>query len=1016
MTPVLGLRAFVARARRWALFGTAVRIAAIAVLSAAGLALVAVWTAGWTLRGDLTQPGWLALVGLGTLAVAVVEIRRGVRRFGTLPRCALAIARTRRPLGPGAAADGDRRLRQEVLGAFDLIGAGSGRAGSATLRHVYVGDVEARLRDRGATPRRALPAIPVHRILAATIVLGVFGSVLAATSTFASGWPLWLEARDGRPAPPPEPVWSSLTLGLTYPAHTDRPPHTMPNPSGALRVPAGTEVAVELVARSPASAAALVVVADPTELSLAPAPERVVLEPTDAEGLGFRGRFVVRGSGTWTVALLDDEDEEPDAASRRSAALPVQLEPDRAPEIEVIPLGPTEQSVRDAELIDVRWHAKDDFGIVAVELVYQLPDGTTHRLGPQAAPAPTRSWRHKTTWDIAAIPVASRSEVLYWLEVRDNDPGLGIDPLPDGPGKVTRSSALRLQVEDEQAEHAQNILGLRELRDRAVDSLAERLVAVPFEAREPKPDLVTRVALARELHEHSGALLAQLAASIDALSIDALAQARDAEILGAIHRRLLALHQKEATTWEALPPEGELDDPATAERTLGTLAAHNVAVVTQLEDEIIRLDDMVDGMVVEQLEALVARLEATQRKLVELLEQLQAGDESVRAQIEQLEQRRREDLRRLSEARALLREEIEQEFMNLDAFAILQQIERDEQLQAMLQRGEVERALEQARGQLDEVQRLRDQVQERAGEAGAGAPELTEEERQRIALLRELSRLQDEEASLRGQTQKLHKAWRDAVAETPAEAGDAESTRRKAEALREQLESINDARLGRDARRGLDDAKAALERLRATAEGKAPKALEIAEAADAAADGIARALAGAERAEGEGKALERADEKARALREAANGRLPGAREVLTPEQRAQFDELRERQDGVRERASELLQSELAKPLPQSGRAGMRRADGGMGRSLRGLEGETPRDAISGQSQAWSGLQEAIDSLRRGSPPPPPSASGDASTEAERDRSLRDELLDAMREDAPPGFADPVRRYYEELLR
>ena len=59
-----------------------------------------------------------------------------------------------------------------------------------------------------------------------------------------------------------------------------------------------------------------------------------------------------------------------------------------------------------------------------------------------------------------------------------------------------------------------------------------------------------------------------------------------------------------------------------------------------------------------------------QRKLVELLEQLRAGDESVRAQIDQLEQRRREDLRRIAEARAMLRREVDEEFMNLDAFEI----------------------------------------------------------------------------------------------------------------------------------------------------------------------------------------------------------------------------------------------------------------------------------------------------------------------------------------------------------
>jgi hypothetical protein len=65
---------------------------------------------------------------------------------------------------------------------------------------------------------------------------------------------------------------------------------------------------------------------------------------------------------------------------------------------------------------------------------------------------------------------------------------------------------------------------------------------------------------------------------------------------------------------------------------------------------------------------------------------------------------------------------------------------------------------------------------------------------------------------------------------------------------------------------------------------------------------------------------------------------------------------------------------------------------------------------------WQGIQEALDSLRRGAPPPPPPAGGDASTEAERDRALRDELMDAMKEHAPTGYDESVKRYYEELLR
>ena len=37
-------------------------------------------------------------------------------------------------------------------------------------------------------------------------------------------------------------------------------------------------------------------------------------------------------------------------------------------------------------------------------------------------------------------------------------------------------------------------------------------------------------------------------------------------------------------------------------------------------------------------------------------------------------------------------------------------------------------------------------------------------------------------------------------------------------------------------------------------------------------------------------------------------------------------------------------------------------------------------------------------------------------ETERERSLRDELMDAMKEGAPSGFDREVERYYEELLR
>lgn len=363
----------------------------------------------------------------------------------------------------------------------------------------------------------------------------------------------------------------------------------------------------------------------------------------------------------------------------------------------------------------------------------------------------------------------------------------------------------------------------------------------------------------------------------------------------------------------------------------------------------------------------------------------------------------------------MLRKEVDEEFMNLDAFAVLQRMQEQEQIDEMIKRGEIDQALEQARGDLGGVQGLRDEVQRRLGERGEG-PELSEEERQRMQLIRELSRLQDDEGTLRTQTKRLHEAWREAARGQKADPGDAKAAAETAEELREKLDEINDARLGRDARRGLEDAKDALEKLQAAGDKPDASALELAEAAEEAEAALQRAVEGSQEGEREGKSVRKAKAQAEKLRERLRAPLPSAGDVLPSDDLEELEALEERQRGLEKQAGELLQKSLSDPLPPEGRKAMRRAGRGMNDSSSELSGQRPGDAVGGQSRAWQGLQEAIDSLRRGSPPPPPRAAGDASTEAERDRSLRDELMDAMREQAPEGYDEPVKRYYEELLR
>lgn len=983
------IRMFIRAVRRHALATSILTTAWDIAWLAIAVGLLGSALSAWTLRGDL----W-AWIGAGVFlcvvpTLIVVRALHAHRQWGRDRAVARAIAsRSDRVPAP---------LRHEILGVLELLELPAAHH-SQGLTRAYVEYVAASLRRAACPPSRVLPRPPLRRRAATTLALAI-GLVVGATSDrIVSGAILWLHATDARTPEVPRPVWSSLDLELRDPPHTGRLPRTVSNPSGPLRVLAGTEIVVDLRSRHEADSAEIVLVYDRSELGAQIPPEISRLLPQG--DLRWTGSFRVRGSGTWSVVLHDRDHQSP--------AMSLELEVDRPPDVELLPLPRGGREVDEQNAVELRFHATDDFGLAQAELVYQLPEGEAQRL-PLEVPQGTRgTWRHRYTWDISRVPIKQRSEVLYWIEVRDNDPGLGLQPLPDPPGKMTRSATMRLTIRDDESEHAANLVSLAEIRDRAIDLLAERLTTSAF-LRTEDADVHDQLEGALRILATATELLAKLAAVIDGLALDGMVRPRDAESLAAIHGRLMSLHREELALHELLPsPQPRLD----------RLHDHNRKEVAALEDEIIRIDDLLDGQVMASIEALVARLETTQRKLLDELEQLKAGDESARARIDQLEQRRREDMRRLAEARAMLRKEVEHDFVNLDAFEILEQMAAEADLEAMLEQGEVEHAIDRARDELGELQNLRDQVQRSLSQSDEGPPEaLSEEEQQRMQLLRELSRLQDEEAGLRGLTRDLHETWRDVAAQDIAAPAAREKAENGAKAIRSDLERINDARLGREGRRGLEDAIAALRELESAAQRQEVGQLELAELSSRVTTALQDAVTGSEAQESEGRSVRSAESRAQRLETQLRAPLPAPEQVLPPAELERLADLALRQRGAQQRQEAIDQGELAPLLPPEGRKALRQAGRAMERSARELGAQSPRTALHDQADAWQSIQRAIDSLRQGAPPPPPpSGGGEASTEAERDRSLRDALLEAMRDGTPKGFDEPVKRYYEELLR
>ena len=1008
------ITAFLGRVRAVSRRRRALRWSLDFLLGFAALSAVAVAVTALTSRGDVWGPVGLAALLGAAVGTTYWSVRRRSREDARL-LSAREVAGHRGPLAVPPLTPNDDAFRAEILGATELLvsAGGDDARGSSQLSALYVERIGRRLME--AEPRRAVPGVAWRPRMMSAVVLSATWLALLTTPDTAAAFSALLAFEDARPPLPPEPIWSRLELVLEYPTHTGRPSRRVPNPSGALRVPAGTQVKVEFWTQRSEAAARLAVQTQGVDAVNTPDPQLVEMRSdatADAGQRHWEGEFEVVGATTWHALVFEEAgDDEPTA---RSLELAFELERDAEPEVELEPLPDGAKEASELQTVSLRFTARDDFGLRSAELAYSLSDGTVHRL-PAGEPAgDLRRWNHRYDWDLSAIPTDERGLLTYWIEVRDNDPGLGLEPLVDGPGKIAASARQQLLVHDEEAEHAANLRDLQAIRDAAVDLLAARLTTAAFAELDVEPRLGAKLQTARDLHTGSATLLTMLAASVDALAVDTMIAERDVETLAGIHARLLELHRGEAKIHEDLPPGAEVERPEDRAPLLRELGRHNRDEITQLEDEIIRLDDLVDAQIIARIEALVARLQVSQQKLVEKLEQLQAGDESVRPEIEQLEQRIREDMRKVQEAQAQLRKEVGDEFMNLDAFKAMEARMRSQELLEQLRQGDVQGALDQAREGLDAIRQLREQVQ-RSGAEQPG-PALSEEDRKRMKLLRELSRIQDDETGLRGETKRLREQWRSAVGDREAEAEAVEGAGERAKQLREGAEALNDAHLSREGRQAWDDAREALEALEAAAADGQASELELFEAANEAAAALRRAEAGAETGEAEAKALKKLAGEAERVRDRLREPIPDPDEVLDRGDVERLAELGRKQATLRERTKQLLADPAADILPAPGRQAMDAAGRAMGEASESLDDASLEPALRGEDQAWQGIQRAIDSLRQSSPPPPRSSEGDASTEAERDRSLRDQVVEAMREGDRDDFDADTKRYYEELLR
>lgn len=995
-TPPPDLSPYLQEVRRIAWRRVTLRCAADLALLISGNLLVWGIYGIWSGRGDLVLElcaGGILLGGLLILRQHWINLRR---RTWTLQDCARSIAQV------GSSHDPARQeLREDIAAAFALAqrqARGSLRNSSPALELLYLRRVQSELPALPAA--QALPESPWRVRASALLLLGTL---------LASAYLLWphcgsalLLGQDTRPPRAAQQFWSALELRLHFPPHTQRKEQRLKVVTGQLDLPEGTrmQIWVDVPARLRFSKIELRAAKENFSLELKKSEQRP--EPTLER---FAGAWTVKGPTA--LELFGSDIQSSPKRPKHAPAFSILPLPDQAPQIELAPRAQRQQGDRESS-IEVKMDVRDDFGLRALALYYQAPGKAAQSL-PIDLQGQPRQFSGSYHWDLSSIPVETRSELSYWIEARDNDPRL--NPKDQRPGKTTRSSKRSLSLDDARGRHQELLRQLAALRDQAVDLLAAKMQPL-LGAKRSARGLRTRIHEAQRLHQSAESFLSNLSGLTDAMMSDKFAARSTIRVLSEIHARSSEDHEKAAPilrfifkNWvdergvdpSLFDPDLE-NDVGGAERfmrpdfpvdrlrsALNEWLRLQPASQRLFEDEIIRLDDLVDAELLEQLQSLLSRVKAGQKKLMAWLETLDPQDQAARDRIVQLEARLRMDMQRIEELRAHLREEVDPDFFNEDALAELAARMKHLSIEAKLAKNDLRGAKDSAQSQLDQMQ----SVQEDLESKDTPSEQLNPQERAARFLRKALAQLQEDQTDLLARNPNLQ-------LQAP---NNAAQDQEFAKTFREKTSAIQDTQLSRPGRRAFERARDALDVLVQDPGSSDARA----RAAERLAHELLQASEGAPKAQ-----RRRLQDLLRSVQTRIDQGAAQA-DAQAPERAQTQNTIAQKieQLGKDERGQAAMKRDLQQLFSQA-RSAMRRSQEALaqGRSFRaGLE----------QQAAQRKMERAQEELSDAPPPPPPKGAPPGSTQAQRDLSLRKAVLEALKKQGADALSPSTRAYYESLL-
>lgn len=974
------------RHRAWLVLGARALVAGVgALVASVALGSLVVGPLGGTLAIAVV---WLVAIGLSASAALWAL-------DGTFDLRGAEVARLYRAIDPGLVSRARTALVLERQPTEDAIG----KLGSPALARAHV-----------AATARALAAIPIHRVLpwraaihpasqsaALGLAIGVallLASPRAAGGLFAVLHPAAREVEGASVAA----VFSEVDARVVFPAYQAREALEVRG-FGVLTVPAGATV--EIRARSRVPLAAGEAVLEGTAASL----------ETDPGGV-WVARFVVREGGPLTLRARTEEGQWALDATAREVRVVAD-----APPIVSLTEPDTDLTVELEDEVVFDFRAGDDVALSEVSLVIQAADGREVRRRIEGLAPGAREHAGRTTLRIAELAPQPGDRITAHVEARDTDDVAGPN--------VGRSVSRTLTLASEATRREEGIAELEAIAVQCLDLLADRLESPsPADASAAPP----RFARLRAGTEALSEALARFSVAVESRPGF---RATDAPIYREMGNRIRRLGFEERRLHEPtlaeLPLREDLDRRARAE----------------LEEDVLRLEDLLLRARAEDAAAIARELEALRREIASLLAELRRADTpearaEILAAIARAEQR-------LSDLRARLGAMMHAspgDFANAEATEAEAEDTADAlaRLREAIERGDLDEAGRALVSLEQEIDALADAV----GGAGESMGEETFGARDRALAeaIDALMGLESEERELaRRSGETRTNAARRAVAAVEGDVREAADRlgERTAEAAAE-LDGIDGRRLAMVERETLDTVRARLNDARiALSHGDLGEASRMTEEAERSLDDLSRDLDldammfpghDGETSEAS-RAARRAGRAVEDLRRDIEAAIPDLLAHLDEGERARMREDVPRQSGAADAAARL--SELlahgtdGTPISPEGAMELETIEHAMREAHGALERGDVAEASRNEDEAARRLTELREQLEQDA-----SASSSGGGGSRNDLSgevripgteefsgsmdLRRRLLDGMREGAPSGWEDPVRRYYEELLR